>query len=154
MPTLEHFLKYVNRQLDGCWLWIGTIKNSLGYGSFHYNKNSFSAHKMSWTLYNGEIPKGLVVRHQCDTPRCVNPKHLLLGTQKQNMQDMVKRGRHANQQKTHCKNGHPLAGDNLRMKTQRTKKVRRCIICIKATANRNYAKRMALAKIKELSEEA
>ena len=52
-----------------------------------------SAHRVSYEAYNGEIPKGLVVRHKCDNPSCINPDHLELGTQQQNVADRENRGR-------------------------------------------------------------
>lgn len=58
-----------------------------------YLQVSCSAHILSYLLYKGDVPDGLVVRHSCDDPTCVNPEHLLLGTAKENSQDMVRRGR-------------------------------------------------------------
>lgn len=59
------------------------------------------AHRIAYVLYRGDIPKGLVVRHMCDVRDCVNPSHLELGTQIENIMDMVKRGRHK-----------PMSGEN------------------------------------------
>lgn len=78
---------------DGCWIWKGS-KISRGYGSFHsdgYGKR-ISAHRLSWKLHKGEIPKGLVIRHKCNNPICVNPDHLLLGTLKDNSRDRIEAG--------------------------------------------------------------
>lgn len=83
--------------LTGCTLWTG-CRNNMGYGAVRVDhggkgKVHIYAHRFAWMLLNGPIPDGLIVRHRCDTPACVNPEHLELGTMKDNSQDMVKRGR-------------------------------------------------------------
>jgi len=74
-----------------CWQWNGH-RLKKGYGQFYYKKESL-AHRISWILTNGSIPDGLYVLHKCDNPPCVNPDHLFLGTQSQNLADMVAKGR-------------------------------------------------------------
>lgn len=94
-PPEERFHKsYVPEPNTGCWLWLyGGFK--AGYGEFHVNleRQNAYAHRYSYEIHKGEIPKGMVVRHQCDQPACVNPDHLILGTKKQNSEDMVRRRR-------------------------------------------------------------
>lgn len=96
---LESFEQRFNKG-PGCWLWTGARTNK-GYGVINiWNKGkrvSCSAHRHSFEIYKGPTIKGLVVMHSCDTPLCVNPDHLTLGTYKQNRDDMVKKGRKANQ---------------------------------------------------------
>lgn len=75
----------------GCWFWIGTKRN--GYGLMQFNKRTSSAHRVSYQVFKGPIPKGLVVRHGCDNPGCINPDHLSLGTQADNVADREARGR-------------------------------------------------------------
>lgn len=77
-----------------CWEWQGQ-KTPNGYGRF----GGKMAHRLAHELVNGPIPSGSVVRHKCDNPPCCNPRHLVAGTQAQNMQDMAKRGRHLAGQK-------------------------------------------------------
>ena len=64
-----------------------------GYGRFNFNSKEYSAHRVSWIIHNGKIPADMCILHTCDNPPCVNPKHLWLGTLKENSQDMVRKGR-------------------------------------------------------------
>lgn len=77
---------------SGCWIWSGGIKDN-GYGMLGYKTKHYHAHRFSYETYKGKIPNGLEVCHHCDVKCCVNPDHLFLGTRKDNMQDMVKKGR-------------------------------------------------------------
>jgi hypothetical protein len=77
---------------DDCWNWTaGKDKN--GYGQIKINRKQFRAHRVMYEAVKGSIPKGLVVMHSCDNPSCVNPDHLQIGTNKDNSQDMIKKGR-------------------------------------------------------------
>lgn len=76
----------------GCWIWIPPMSKR-GYGQLKADGKVWRVHRLSYELYVGAIPNGLVVRHRCDTPSCVNPDHLILGTQADNMRDMAERGR-------------------------------------------------------------
>ena len=80
---------------NACWEWTGA--NNGRYGQFWVNERLEQSHRVSWILHCGEIPEGLFVLHECDNPSCVNPDHLFLGTQKDNMRDAVKKGRLKNQ---------------------------------------------------------
>ena len=87
------FSRYVAKgEPDACWEWQSTIKKN-GYGAFWWRGKSDRAHRVAYQLAWGEIPQGLVVRHTCDNRRCVNPKHLLLGTHMDNVMDAVERNR-------------------------------------------------------------
>lgn len=83
------FLTKVTKCENGCWEYtLGKDKD--GYGIYKQQK----AHRVAYELWNGEIPAGQLVRHKCDNPPCVNPEHLEIGTHRDNMRDMVERGRH------------------------------------------------------------
>jgi hypothetical protein len=77
----------------GCWFWVGSLTGS-GYG-VHYIAPGYreQAHRYSWEIHNGKIPDGLQACHKCDVRCCVNPEHLFLGTQSENLKDMVRKGR-------------------------------------------------------------
>jgi len=75
-----------------CWDWLGTTNNK-GYGTMGIKKHQYLAHRISWVLHFGEIPKGLIVCHNCDNPLCIDPYHLFLGTEKDNTKDAVDKGR-------------------------------------------------------------
>lgn len=80
---------------DGCWLWLAS-KFQHGYGSATVDGGRReNAHRVAWRLIRGSIPKGMFVLHRCDNPACVNPDHLWLGTQTDNMRDCAAKGRTA-----------------------------------------------------------
>jgi hypothetical protein len=79
---------------DGCWLWTAAT-NQQGYGRFSVDRvgTLWLAHHFAWVLAYGDIPDGLWVLHHCDTPACVRPDHLWLGTVTDNVRDMIAKGR-------------------------------------------------------------
>lgn len=88
---IERFWSKV-KKTDACWLWQRQLNNK-GYGCFSVHGRLCYAHRFSWSLANGPIPQGMKVLHRCDTPACVNPDHLWIGTQRDNMQDCKQKGR-------------------------------------------------------------
>lgn len=92
----ERFWKYV-KKTAGCWFWVGA-KTKAGYGTLEIEKRKIYVHRFSYILHYGKIPRGsghhgICVLHQCDTPPCVNPRHLFLGTHSDNMKDRDNKGR-------------------------------------------------------------
>ena len=85
------FESVVIKTQEGCWSWKNKLDN--GYGSVKTGIKKLRAHRVSWLIYRGEIPKGLFICHSCDNRECTNPEHLFLGTHKINMLDMIKKKR-------------------------------------------------------------
>lgn len=102
MKLEDRFWSKVRKGPD-CWEWLAARgKNpsgSLGYGQFSIgsrvdkDRRMHAAHRVAWSITNGEIPVGLNVLHRCDNQACVNPEHLFLGTQRDNVSDMIAKGR-------------------------------------------------------------
>jgi hypothetical protein len=91
---ITRFLSKIEKVTEsGCWIWTGTVDKN-GYGHVLINYKTLKAHRLSWLIHNGEIPAGQLVCHRCDVPGCVNPHHLFVGTQSDNMQDMHRKKRH------------------------------------------------------------
>lgn len=80
---------------DDCWLWKGS-KDQKGYGIFRDTPaHTIRSHRYMYMLELGEIPEKMLICHKCDNPSCVNPAHLFIGTDADNMIDMVKKNRHS-----------------------------------------------------------
>jgi hypothetical protein len=79
---------------NGCVRWMGAMRGASGYGSFIVRGKNLNAHRAAWEVYHGApAPEGLVVRHTCDNRWCVAEAHLVLGTSRDNTQDILARGR-------------------------------------------------------------
>lgn len=87
----KRFMKKVSVASDDCWIWNAATLGA--YGSFYVHPKVEAAHRASYMLFVGDIPEGLCVCYRCDTPKCVNPEHLFLGTHAQNMEDRNRKGR-------------------------------------------------------------
>lgn len=108
-----------------CWPWRGA-RLSFGHGRWDGPFGSSTAHRYAWGLTNAAMPdEGLVVRHRCDNPICCNPAHLEVGTQADNVQDMITRNR-ASFTPTTCRNGHPRTPENTLTKADGTRRCRTC----------------------------
>ncbi len=95
LTEIERFWAKVRPEAEGCWMWTAA-KNWSGYGTFGLScsRKTIMAHRYSWELHYGPLPKdtakyvhGTCVLHKCDTPACVRPDHLFLGTQQENIAD-------------------------------------------------------------------
>jgi hypothetical protein len=91
LSLTDRFFRYVGKR-SGCWNWEGG-KDANGYGSMNVHGAPMLAHRISYTIHKGDIPKGLYILHSCDNPSCVNPDHLSAGTQADNVADMHNKGR-------------------------------------------------------------
>ncbi len=128
---------------DRCWPWLGG-KVPAGYGKIGDSKRgTLCASRVSWEITHGQpIPEGMVIRHTCDNPPCVNPSHLIVGTHADNTADMISRGRHLEGLKkvlrkraarTHCIHGHAYITHG----TKDPNGSRRCRECWRIKAQRN-----------------
>jgi hypothetical protein len=98
VPVRERFYsRYTPVPIAGCWLWEGALLD--GYGYIEAEGKSERAHRVSWKLHNGEIPPEMAVLHECDVRCCVNPQHLFLGSNQDNVTDKVKKKRCAKGEK-------------------------------------------------------
>lgn len=120
----ERLLDKVFYSPDGCWYWTGALSNK-GYARIAFNGKNSLASRLSFRLFNGDIPGKLFVMHTCDNPMCVNPNHLVLGTQDDNMKDMVKKGRFQ-KPKPLCRRGHRVT---IRISKEKGIPYRYCFKC-------------------------
>lgn len=130
--------------LTGCWLWTGALDNN-GYARIHRGRtpagwpSSAHATHVAWDLHIGTPRGDLHVLHRCDTPACVAPHHLFLGTPKDNNDDMFAKGRNPKLMREFCKRGHEMAGGNLYFWGTGT--YRQCRKCNNERARNNNARR-------------
>jgi len=96
---IDRFLSKIDKTApDGCWLWtagkFSPVRHGFGrYGAFWVGGKMRYAHRVAWEIFIGDIPSDMNVLHSCDNPPCCNPEHLFLGTQLDNVRDMISKGR-------------------------------------------------------------
>lgn len=104
MKAIDRLIAKADTASD-CWIWRGAVNQGAGgYGWFSLNGDATLAHRASWVLHNGPIPDGMHVLHRCDVRLCINPSHLFLGTNNDNVADKVAKGRTAHGE-GHARNG-------------------------------------------------
>lgn len=132
--TLDVYLKsrVSVEKISRCWIW-SLAKDKDGYGVAHKGKKNIRAHRISYEAFIGQIPEDMGVLHKCDNPSCCNPQHLFLGTNQDNMNDMVSKGRKP--RKTHCHLGHEYSGGNIVFEIDGS---RRCRTCKRKRENVRY----------------
>jgi hypothetical protein len=112
VPTREErFFSHVDKNgPGGCWLWIGGVANN-GYSKFWDEGHFISGHRFSYEHFKGPIPKGMCIDHLCNIRNCVNPEHMIVATNAENI--LRSTGPAAkNALKTHCPKGHPYDASN------------------------------------------
>ena len=124
---------------EDCWLWIGGTDTN-GYGQIHFRREMRMAHRISWWIYKDYCQSNLLdtpeicVLHKCDSPLCINPNHLFLGTRADNNKDKMEKGRATNgliiekKGKLFCIYGHEFTLENIKVGNDRK---RRCLKCMK-----------------------
>lgn len=122
--VFDRLMARVNKT-ETCWNWTAA-KNRKGYGQIRIKGRLWIAHRLSYTLAKSEIPEGFHVLHSCDNPSCVNPDHLSIGTNQDNVDDKMAKRRHWVFRKTHCKSGHELTEENTRIRKDGARCCRTC----------------------------
>lgn len=126
---VNRFLSKISAS-DNCWTWLGTPTKT-GYGRFKNKGEMYYAHRVSYSIFNGEIKKDLVIDHICKNRLCVNPEHLRQVTISQNVKENSNAPSAINREKTTCIRGHLLSGENLRYENGKQGIKRICKICKK-----------------------
>lgn len=114
-PLEIRLMRKVESEESGCWYWTGAVTQH-GYGRMSWKNHVYRTHRLAAHLWLGLDLEDTDTKvcHTCDSPPCLNPDHLYLGTQKSNVGDMLKRGRayRGPEKWTHCTKGHELTPDN------------------------------------------
>ena len=141
----ERFNSKIIKTVTGCWEWQGY--RWLNYGRCNLLGEKLT-HRVSFMIHLGPIPTNAFVCHKCDNPPCINPNHLFLGNNQDNMRDCSSKGRckNHNSYKTHCQKGHKFTemSTYINPKNQRI-----CKVCKKNESSVNYHKNIELSRFKQ-----
>jgi HNH endonuclease len=100
---------------SGCWLWLPLGRHNV-YGYAFFQGRYYAAHRLSYAVFKGDVPADRDVCHTCDTPACINPDHLFLGTEQDNIRDMLAKGRSNRKGERHQRwQGSKLTEENVRL---------------------------------------
>lgn len=136
---IKIFIRNIVINDNCCWNWQASLDQH-GYGQYHADKPHGRAHVFSYNLFKGDVPEGMHVHHKCRNRRCVNPDHLVVVGKSEHARMHALEGLmqadgkkfyevNHNSMKTHCSNGHPYSGDNLRVYIHNGKEWRQCREC-------------------------
>jgi len=123
-PAPRFWSKVLKGEGDACWIWTGARRAP--YGQLKAGNRLIKTHRFSWQLHYGAIPDGMHILHKCDTPLCVRPDHLFLGTHADNMHDFASKGRHWLSKRTHCARGHEFTPENTVVRRNGSRGCRQC----------------------------
>lgn len=151
---LHRQIRVIRRGDWECWIWQGACDRA-GYGVIVRDRQSYRAHRVSYEIFIGPIPPGLVIDHLCRTRNCLNPEHLEPVTIGEN----VRRGESISMtqgKRTHCVNGHPFSSDNVRLSSYRQKDFtrgtyRKCKECARQIGQRYRERKRTAAQSAKLT---
>lgn len=135
---------------EDCWPWMGHYNRVTNRGMFQCPRLGFPryAYRVAYEIVHGPIPAGLHACHSCDHPWCVNPRHIFIGTAKDNHEDAVAKGRKPQvltffhrEPRTHCLRGHELVGTNLYISQKNGS--RACRACVAMRSRAYYRRRLS-----------
>jgi hypothetical protein len=141
MELTEIDTRIYEDERTGCWVYTGPLSDK-GYARVSYEGKVWSLHRLSWTLLNGPIPKGLVIDHLCRNRACCNPAHLEPVTDLEN----IRRSPIHHGAKTHCAQGHPFSAENTGIAYHKGTRHRYCRTCQRACNSRCARVRRAARK--------
>jgi hypothetical protein len=138
IPVAERLALY-SEKVGECLEWRSWVDNG-GYGRITVSRRNYAAHRVAYEVANGPIPDGLTIDHLCRNRKCINPDHLEAVSMRENILRSDSPPS-LNARKTHCSNGHPLAGDNLRKWNLNNGGQRVCLTCTRERQKANKAER-------------
>lgn len=142
IPATSDLMKLVEQNQAGCWIWKGKFNGTYGYGCYKIDGRLVTAHRVMYMSIFGRLERKQLVCHKCDVPACVNPMHMFIGSQKENMQDCRRKNRHFKGAMTKCKYGHEFTPENTYVHVDKYGDThRRCVTCGREKYRRDLARR-------------